>query len=158
MSTSIYVNGVQCDVSADDTRSLLDVLRNELSLTGTHFGCGDGLCGACMVLVDDRPVFACDTPLWSVQNKRIVTVEGLGDLPIGAKLQQEFVKQGAAQCGYCTSGMLISAVGLLMHHTTPSEQTIRSEMDRNLCRCGVQLRVVKAISRVASDVAGEPLP
>lgn len=157
MSISIYVNGMQHDVSVDGNRSLLDILRNELSLTGSHFGCGEGLCGACMVLVDDRPACACNTPLWSVQNKRIVTIEGLSDLPIGARMQQEFVNQGAAQCGYCTSGMLISAVGLLLHDDAPSEQTIRCAMDSNLCRCGVHLRVIKAISDVASEGAGRPL-
>ena len=154
MTTSISINGTQHDITADDSRSLLDILRNELSLTGTHFGCGDGLCGACMVLVDDLPVFACDTPLWSVQGKRVVTVEGLDALPVGAKLQQEFINRGAAQCGYCTSGMLISATGLLLRNQTPSEQTIRSEMDRNLCRCGVHLRVIKAISTVSKDISG----
>jgi nicotinate dehydrogenase subunit A len=157
MSTSICVNGVGHDVQADGNRTLLDILRNELSLTGTHFGCGEGLCGACMVLVDGRPVFACDTPLWSVENKRVTTVEGLAELPVGSRLQQEFITQGAAQCGYCTSGMLVSATALLTRDPEPSEQTIRQEMDRNLCRCGVQLRVIKAIRKVASDVAEERL-
>jgi len=153
MTISINVNGTERHLSADGNRSLLDILRNELLLAGSHFGCGDGLCGACMVLVDDRPVYACDTPLWSVENKRVVTVEGLSEIPLGSRLQQEFVSQGAAQCGYCTSGMMISAAGLLMCDAAPSEQTIRQEMDRNLCRCGVQLRVIKAIRNVASDAA-----
>lgn len=147
--TTIDINGSPHSIDADESRSLLDVLRNELHLTGSHFGCGQGLCGACMVLVDGRAIFACDTPLWSVAGKSITTIEGVDQIELGAKLQQAFIDHAAAQCGYCTSGMLISAVALLSANPHPSDQQIRQEMDRNLCRCGSHLRIIAAIRGVA---------
>ena len=149
---TIHINGTSCDISSDEDRSLLDVLRNDLHLTGSHFGCGQGLCGACMVLADGRAVFACDTPVWSVAGKSITTIEGIDQVALGAKLQQAFIDHSAAQCGYCTSGMLISAIALLSSNAHPSEQQIRQEMDRNLCRCGSHLRIISAIRSVADSL------
>lgn len=149
LNTFLNINGVRYDISADGDRSLLDIVRNELSLTGSHFGCGQGLCGACMVLLEGHPVNSCDTPLWSAAGKSLITIEGVGQSAIGARLQQEFINQAAAQCGYCTSGMLISALALLVQNPNPSEQEIRHEMDKNLCRCGSHLRVIQAIRNVS---------
>jgi len=156
MPTVIYVNGTRHEVHAQEQRFLLDILRNELGLKGSHFGCGEGSCGACTVLVDDVPVQACDTPLWSVAGKQVLTVEGLARHAAGARLQQAFIKHGAAQCGYCTSGMLAAATGLLIRCPSPGGQAIREHMDRNLCRCGSHLRVIRAIGEAAA--AGEDTP
>ena len=151
---TLHINGTSCTVGPDENRSLLDVLRNELHLTGSHFGCGQGLCGACMVLADGRAVFACDTPVGSAAGKSITTVEGIDQIALGAALQQAFIDHSAAQCGYCTSGMLISATALLCANPHPSEQQIRQEMDRNLCRCGSHLRIISAIRSVADSLPG----
>lgn len=160
MSTVIQVNGARHELDAQDQRFLLDILRNELGLKGSHFGCGEGNCGACMVLVDDVPVYACNTPLWSVAGKQVVTVEGLADRPIGARVQRAFVRHGAAQCGYCTSGMVVAATGLLAGNSCPSGKEIREHMARNLCRCGSHLRVIRAIGdamvETGTDEAGSP--
>lgn len=153
LNTFLNVNGVRHDISADGNRSLLDIVRNELSLKGSHFGCGQGLCGACMVLLEGHPVNSCDTPLWSAAGKNLITIEGAGQNAMGARLQQEFINQAAAQCGYCTSGMLISAMALLAENPNPSEQEIRQEMDKNLCRCGSHLRVVQAIRNVSAALS-----
>ena len=156
MPAVIHVNGARQEIEAQDQRALLDILRNELGLKGAHFGCGAGSCGACTVLVDGVPVQACDTPLWSVEGKQVVTVEGLARHEAGARLQQAFIRHGAAQCGYCTSGMLAAATGLLMRCPHPDAATIREHMNRNLCRCGSHLRVSRAISEAAGAGGGEP--
>jgi nicotinate dehydrogenase subunit A len=155
MITVVHVNGTSLNIEADEQRFLLDVLRNELSLRGSHYGCGEGECGACMVLVDDVPVFACNTPLWSIVGKKVVTIEGLNNHPTGVRLQEEFVRQGAAQCGYCTSGMLVAATGLLVRQPYPDAMMIREHMARNLCRCGSHLRVIRAIERAAAHGPGD---
>ncbi|MBV7483718.1 (2Fe-2S)-binding protein [Bordetella sp. BOR01] len=151
MSTAIHINGARHEIDAQDQRLLLDILRNELGLKGSHFGCGAGNCGACMVLVDEVPVYACNTPLWSVAGKQVLTVEGLARHPAGARVQRAFIKHGAAQCGYCTSGMVVAAAGLLARCPAPDGRQIREHMDRNLCRCGSHLRVIRAISDAAAD-------
>lgn len=150
MAVSITVNGVRrtLDVVAD--RSLLDVLRNELDLRASHFGCGVGQCGACMVLLDGHAVPSCDTPLWSADGKDVRTAEGLGTRAAPHALQLAFIEEQAAQCGYCTSGMLISAAALLRRDADPDEAAIRAGMARNLCRCGTHPRVMRAIVRVAA--------
>jgi nicotinate dehydrogenase subunit A len=125
------------------------VLRNDLGLTATRFGCGAGACGACFVLVDGRAVASCDLPLWSVTEASITTVEGLCDQTgEPSALQQAFVDEQAAQCGYCVSGMLITATALLARTKTPTEQEVRSALDRNLCRCGTHNRIVTAVMKV----------
>lgn len=156
IQATLVVNGARRDIEADPGRSLLDILRNELGLKGSRFGCGQGECGACMVLLDGRAVPACDTPLWAADGKEVVTVEGLQDHPVGLRLQREFVRQQAAQCGYCTAGLLVAATGLLAVRPAVDEAGIRSELDRNLCRCGAHGRVVQAVSKVAVALAGGP--
>lgn len=150
MAVSITVNGVRRTLDVDADRSLLDVLRNELDLRASHFGCGVGQCGACMVLLDGHAVPSCDTPLWSADGKDVRTAEGLGTRAAPHALQLAFIEEQAAQCGYCTSGMLISAAALLRRDADPDEAAIRAGMVRNLCRCGTHPRVMRAIVRVAA--------
>jgi nicotinate dehydrogenase subunit A len=147
----LTVNGVRRSVEAEPDTPLLYVLRNDLGLTATRFGCGAGLCGACFVLVDSMPMASCDVPLWSIADAGITTVEGLAaDEPDGiSALQQAFLDEQAAQCGYCVSGMLITATALLAREQTPSEEEVRSALDRNLCRCGTHNRIVRAVLRAA---------
>jgi nicotinate dehydrogenase subunit A len=145
----LRVNGAPVRVGCDPSRSLLDVLRSELSLTGTRAGCEAGQCGACFVLVDGRAVSSCDTPMWSVQGKSVTTVEGLGDEQRPHPLQRAFVDEQAAQCGYCTSGLLISAAALLARNPDPDADEVKAALERNLCRCGTHNRVVRAVLRAA---------
>jgi nicotinate dehydrogenase subunit A len=148
---TFVVNGTQQTLEADGKTPLLDVLRNTLRLKGTRFGCGNEECGACFVLVDGHAVASCTTPLWSVGGKAITTVEGLGRPESPHPLQQAFIDLQAAQCGYCTSGMLISAAALLNRTPQPSEADVRIALDRNLCRCGSYNRVVRAVLRAAES-------
>jgi nicotinate dehydrogenase subunit A len=147
------LNGVETTVDADPDRLLLDVLRAELHLTGPHFGCGAGECGACHVLLGDRAVTSCDTPLWSVADKDVTTVEGLGSAERPHPLQRAFIAEQAMQCGYCVSGILISAAALLMQNKTPTDADVRVALDRNLCRCGSHNRMVRAVLRAAREMA-----
>ena len=146
----LIVNGEERAVEADPDSQLLYALRNDLALKGTRFGCGSGQCGACFVLIDGHPAPACDTPLWSVAGKRIITVEGLGPQGSLHPLQQAFLAEQAAQCGYCTSGVLISAAALLANNPSPTESEVRAALDRNLGRCGSHNRMVRAVLRAAS--------
>ena len=152
-SIRFRLNGVQTDVDADPNRSLLDILRGQLGMTGAHFGCGANECGACNVMLGDHAVAACDTPLWSVADKDITTPEGLGTAQAPHPLQRAFIAEQALQCGYCVSGILMSAAALLMQNPNPSDAEVRSALDRNLCRCGSQNRIVKAVLRAASEMA-----
>jgi nicotinate dehydrogenase subunit A len=152
-SIQFRLNGVQTHVDADPDRSLLDILRGPLRLTGTHFGCGSGECGACHVILGDRAVASCDTPLWSVANKDITTVEGLGSLERPHPLQRAFIAEQALQCGYCVPGILMSAAALLMQNPKPTDADIRSALDRNLCRCGSHNRMVRAVLRAAAEMS-----
>lgn len=147
------VNGALSEIEASPDTPLLYVLRNDLALKGTRFGCGSGQCGACFVLVDGHPTPACDTPLWSVAGKGITTVEGLGAGGALHPLQNAFLAEQAAQCGFCMSGILISAAALLAKNPQPTESEVRAALDRNLCRCGSHNRVVRAVLRAASDLA-----
>ena len=135
-------------LDADPQTPLLDVLRDELQLKGTRFGCGAGECGACQVLVDGRSVAACNTPLAAVEGHAVTTVEGLD-----ARLAEAFIAEQAAQCGYCSSGMLIGAAALLRQQPQPSEAQVRSALDGHLCRCGAHNRIVRAVLRAARSVA-----
>ena len=146
MSTSLVVNGVAHEVAAHPDTPLLDVLRGELGLLGSRFGCGMGLCGACMVLIGGRPMAACDTPLWAVDGA-VTTVEGLADGGRLHPVQQAVLDEQAAQCGFCTSGLLMSAVALLAENPEPDEQAVVRALDRHLCRCGIQQRMVAAVVR-----------
>jgi nicotinate dehydrogenase subunit A len=145
----LTVNGVAAEVSAGADVPLLYVLRNDLDLKGTRFGCGTAQCGACFVLLDGHPVPSCDTPLWSAAGKSVTTVEGLGEAGRLHPLQQAFLDEQAAQCGYCTSGVLVSAAALLRRNPSPSEDDVRAALDRNLCRCGSHNRMVRAVLRAA---------
>jgi nicotinate dehydrogenase subunit A len=138
----IEINGEQRSVAAAPETPLLYVLRNDLGLPGTRFGCGGGQCGACFVLVDGRAMASCDLPVSFVEGKKVTTIEGLGgEHPV----QKALERHQAAQCGYCMSGIVMSAVALLAKEKSPSEDQVRQALDRNLCRCGSHNRVVKAI-------------
>lgn len=145
----LHINGREVGVNASAEDMLLYVLREDLDLTGAKYGCGEGQCGACTVLVDGRAVRSCVTPLKTVAGKKIVTIEGLGD---GGKLtpvQQAFIKQDALQCGFCTPGMVMAATGLLSRTPNPTESQIKEAMNGNICRCGTYPRIVAAV-RMAS--------
>jgi len=147
------LNGVDTSVDTDPERSLLDVLRSEFGLTGSHFGCGAGECGACNVIVGDRAVASCDAPLWSVADKDVTTLEGLGTAEGPHPLQRAFIAEQAMQCGYCISGILMSAAALLKRSPSPSSDEVKAALDRNLCRCGSHSRIVRAVLRAASEMA-----
>ncbi len=149
----LTVNGASSEIEASAQTPLLYALRNDLSLKGTRFGCGSGQCGACFVLIDGNPAPACDTPLWAAAGKRITTVEGLSKGGELHPLQHAFLAEQAAQCGYCTSGILISAAALLARNPRPTESEVRAALDRNLCRCGSHNRMVRAVLRAASEIA-----
>lgn len=150
-ATRIKVNGVDRSINADPTTSLLAVLRNDLGLTATHFGCGLSQCGACNVLIDGHAVAACDTPLWAAAGKDITTAEGLGSPERPHALQSAFLAEQAMQCGYCVSGILISAAALLARNGDPNEAEVRAALDGNLCRCGAHNRMVRAVLRAAQE-------
>ena len=143
------VNGQQRSLQVAADRSLLDVLRHELGLKATRLGCGLGQCGACTVLLDGRAVNACDTPLWSVAGKEVTTLEGLGTREAPHPLQAAFIEEQALQCGWCTSGLIMRAAELLQQQPQADEAAIRQALDRNLCRCGVHNRVVRAVQKAA---------
>jgi aerobic-type carbon monoxide dehydrogenase small subunit (CoxS/CutS family) len=148
---SFTVNGERTTVTSDPARPLLDVLREDLGLTGAKFGCGDRQCGACTVLVNGRPTFSCSTRVASVKDRSIETIEGLSD---GEKLhpvQEAFLAEGALQCGYCTTGMIMNAVALLREKPQPTADEIRTAMDRNICRCGTHLRILRAVETAAAE-------
>jgi nicotinate dehydrogenase subunit A len=147
----LTVNGAETALEADPDTPLLCALRNDLALKGTRFGCGSGQCGACFVLIDGHATPACDTPLWSIAGKSITTVEGMGTSGALHPLQEAFLAEQAAQCGYCTSGILISAAALLENNPRPTENEVRAALDRNLCRCGSHNRMVRAVLRAAAQ-------
>ena len=150
MTLRIRVNGSEHDVSAAPDTSLLHVLHNDLALNGPKFGCGLGQCGACMVHVDGAPRRACVTELSAVVGKEIVTIEGLGTPERPHPLQQAFIDEQAAQCGYCVNGMIMRAAALLARTPQPTRDEITSAMSANLCRCGTHMRIVRAIERAAA--------
>jgi nicotinate dehydrogenase subunit A len=150
--TQLEVNGERRSVSAGPDTPLLYVLRNDLGLVGSRFGCGNGQCGACFVIVEGRPVPSCDTPLWSVENKSVTTVEGLAEGGELHPVQKALLAEQAAQCGYCISGIAVAAAAFLSRNPNPSEQQIREALDRNLCRCGAHNRVVRAVLRAAKEM------
>ncbi len=148
----LHVNGADRPVEADPQATLLSVLRDALGLSGPRFGCGEGECGACRVLVDGACVTSCDTPLWAVERKAITTLEGLGDERTPHPLQSAFLAGQAMQCGYCVSGIIMTAAALLSSNPDPTEDEVRQALARNLCRCGAHNRMVRAILTAAGEM------
>ena len=148
-SFQLQVNGSERALEAEENTPLLYVLRNDCDLRGTRFGCGVGQCGACHVLLDGVSVPACDTPVWATEGKAVVTVEGLGGGTGLHPLQQAFIDEQAGQCGYCLSGILVSAAALLAQQPQPTEAQVRQALDKHLCRCGAHNRIVRGVLRAA---------
>ena len=147
----LLINGKSVDVAAKDDTPLLYVLRNDLGLVGSRFGCGSGQCGACYVLVDGRPMASCDLPVSFVAGKTVTTVEGLGKDGELHPVQKALLAEQAAQCGYCMSGIAISASAFLAANPRPTEKQVREALDKHLCRCGSHNRVVRAVMRAANE-------
>jgi aerobic-type carbon monoxide dehydrogenase small subunit (CoxS/CutS family) len=148
---NLKINGTNHSVAADEGVSLLSVLRDDLDLTGTKYGCGEAQCGACTILVDGRAIRSCITPAHSVAGKAITTIEGLETAGKLHPLQQAFLDVDAMQCGYCTAGMIMSGVSLLARNPDPSEAEIASAMQGNVCRCGTYPRILQAVRKAATD-------
>jgi nicotinate dehydrogenase subunit A len=151
--TRLHVNGVEHEVAAGGDTPLLTVLRNELGLLGSRFGCGLGLCGACFVRMDDAVVPACDTPLWAAEGRAVVTVEGLAPGEQLHPVQQALLDHQAAQCGFCISGIAVRAAALLDEHPRPDAATVAAALDRNLCRCGAHRRIIDAVVAAGREAA-----
>jgi nicotinate dehydrogenase subunit A len=152
---NLTVNGSTRAVDAKPDTPLLYVLRNDLGLVGSRFGCGSGLCGACYVLIDGRPMASCDLPVSFAAGKQITTVEGLGTNGALHAVQKALIAEQAAQCGYCMSGIAVSAAALLSSNPSPSESEVRAALDKHLCRCGSHNRVIKAVMRAVPRAAHE---
>ena len=151
----LRVNGVEREVSAEPDTPLLYILRNDLKLKGTRFGCGEGNCGACTVLMDGNAVQSCDTPLWSAPGHEITTIEGLAGADSLHPIQLAFIEEQAAQCGYCINGIMMSAKALLDANPDPDDAQIAAALDRNLCRCGTHVRILRAVRRAARALREE---
>ncbi|HSI57128.1 MAG TPA: (2Fe-2S)-binding protein [Ideonella sp.] len=147
---SFHVNRQAVHFEGDAGATLLSMLREELALSGPKFGCGQGECGACMVLVDGRPQTACNLPVWAVEGREVVTVEGLGTPECPHPVQAAFLAERAAQCGYCVAGIVTSAAALLARDPAPSRDAIVQALDKHLCRCCAQQRMVRAVQRAAA--------
>jgi nicotinate dehydrogenase subunit A len=147
------INGVSTAIEvADPDQPLLYVLRDQLRLTGVKFGCGKGQCGACTVLIDNEPARACQTPIHAVAGKSVTTIEGLGSLQAPHPVQAAFIAEQAAQCGYCSNGMVMSSVALLARTPNPSLDEIKQALSGNLCRCGTHQRILKAVMRASGEM------
>jgi nicotinate dehydrogenase subunit A len=146
---TLKVNGQSHAVDADPATPLLYVLRDHLQLNGAKYGCGLGQCGACTVLVDGEPVFSCITPILVVQERAVRTLEGLGTAERPGVVQQAFIDEQAAQCGYCIPGMIVRAQALLEKNPAPTDDEIRAALNGNLCRCGTHMRILRAVRRAA---------
>ena len=153
--TKLQVNGTTYPIDADAGVSLLSVLRNQLDLTGSKYGCGEGQCGACTVLINGNPRRACITPVGAAAQKQITTIEGLETEGRLHPLQEAFLAEGAMQCAFCTSGMILTAVSLLNTNHNPSAEQITEFMNGNICRCGTYPRIVAAIQRAAKEMKGD---
>jgi len=151
---SFTLNGKPAQVTVDDERMLLWVLRYDLGLTGTKFGCGAALCGACTVIVDNEAVRSCSAPVKDVAGKRVLTIEGLDRDGRLHPIQEAFAKHHAFQCGYCTPGMILNAYALLLKRPRPARDEILREMEDNLCRCGAHTRIVDAIEEASAAMQG----
>ena len=150
----LQVNGSRHPVEADENRSLLSVLRDDLGLTGSKYGCGEGRCGACTVLIDGQSTRSCVTRVGSVRGKQIRTIEGLATGEKLHPIQEAFLHAGALQCGYCTSGMIMAAVAMLERQPAPEREDIIRSMNGNICRCGTYARILSAIEQAAKTMKG----
>jgi len=150
VSLSLTINGKQHDITSDLDTPLVYVLRDELKLKGTKLGCGLEQCGACAVMVDGKVVLSCVTPVEVFDGKEITTIEGIAETEIGRRVQRAFIEETAAQCGYCTSGLVVAATALLANDPTPERETTKQALTPHLCRCGSHPRVLKAVERAAA--------
>ena len=150
----INVNGREHHLDVDDKTPLIYVLRNDLGLKGSKFGCGQEQCGACMVIVDGKAEYSCSAPVATFENRAITTIEGIGTPPNLHPIQQAFITEGAAQCGFCIPGIIIAAKALLDSEPDPDEEAIRVALSNNLCRCGTHAQIIKAILRAAREMRG----
>jgi isoquinoline 1-oxidoreductase alpha subunit len=155
MSYAITVNGIARTVDVDGDTPMLWVLRDVLGMTGTKFGCGMALCGACTIHLDGQPLRSCITPISAVAGKRITTIEAIGATAAGRKIQQAWIELEVPQCGYCQSGQIMSATALLAANPKPSDADIDAAMSGNICRCGTYARIREGIKRAAQVVAGD---
>ncbi len=151
---SFNLNGKPVSLTTDSDRMLLWVLRTDLSLTGTKYGCGRAVCGACTVIVDNRAVRSCVVPLRSVKGKNVLTIEGLAKNGELHPIQEAFVKHDALQCGFCTPGMILNAYSLLLKNPKPTREEIIQGMENNLCRCGAHKRIIEAVQSAAEEMKG----
>ena len=152
---SFQLNGKKTEVNLDPNQTLLWVLRNHFGLTGTKYGCGIGFCGACTVLLDQEPVRSCNLAISEVEGKKVVTIEGLANGDKLHPIQQAFVDHDALQCGFCTSGMIMNAAGMLIKNPSPSVEEIKEGMEENLCRCGAHKRIIEAVQTASTEMKGE---
>jgi aerobic-type carbon monoxide dehydrogenase small subunit (CoxS/CutS family) len=148
------LNGKETEITIDPTLTLLWVLRNQLGLTGTKFGCGIGFCGACTILLDNEAVRSCMLPVNEVEGRRVLTIEGLAVNGKPHPIQKAFMEHDALQCGYCTPGMIMNAYGLLLKNPEPTHQEVIEGMQENLCRCGAHIRIIKAVQSAAREMKG----
>ena len=155
MAMELLVNGKRQHVEAEEDTPLLYVLRNDLKFNGPKFGCGLAQCGSCTVLIDGKPVRSCVTPIAGLANRVITTLEGLGSPEKPHAVQRAFVEMQAAQCGYCSNGMIMATTALLAKNASPSEAEIRAALEGHLCRCGTHLRIIRAVRRAATLMAME---
>ena len=151
---SFKLNEKSVSLTTDSERTLLWVLRTDLGLTGTKYGCGKGLCGACTVIVDDRTVRSCIIPAKSIKGKKVLTIEGLARNGKLHPIQEAFAKHDALQCGFCTPGMILNAYGLLLRNPQPTRKEIIEGMEYNLCRCGAHVRIIQAIESASQAMKG----
>jgi nicotinate dehydrogenase subunit A len=155
MAIEFRLNGKQTSVDVDAQTPLLEVLRNDIELNGAKFGCGLAQCGACAVLLDGESIRSCVMPISAVADKSVTTLEGLGTADNPHPLQTAFIDEQALQCGYCTSGIIVTAAALLNQNAAPTDQEIRESLSGHLCRCGAQPRMIKAVAKAAATIAGD---
>ncbi len=152
---SFKLNGKAATVTTEPERPLLEVIREDFKLVGTRYGCGEGSCGSCSVLADGKRIFSCSVPISDCAGKSLTTIEGLAAGDTLHPLQQAFLDEGAFQCAFCTSGMIMAAVALLARKPNPSEQEIKEGLNSNICRCGAHVQIVKAVRRVSARAGVE---
>ncbi len=145
---NLNINGTNQEIECDPDTPLVYVLRNDLKLKGTKFGCGDGLCGACTVISDRKAIFSCDTPVWSIKDKKIQTIEGISNNSKLHPIQESLIDEQGGQCGYCLSGIIMRAKAFIENNPNSSISDIANDLDRNLCRCGSQSRILRALEKV----------